>query len=49
MLYTSNFAIFSLHEAAKVTNNPHHIEAVNKLAEFLIRIQVKSDKHEDLN
>ena len=49
MLYTSNFAIFSLHEAAGVTNNPVHIEAVNKLAEFLVRIQVRSEKYDDLD
>jgi hypothetical protein len=49
MLYTSNFAIFSLHEAASVTQNPEHIEAVNKLAEFLVRIQVKSVKYDDLD
>lgn len=49
MLYTSNFAIFSLHEAASVTQNPEHIEAVNKLAEFFIRIQVKSEKYDDLD
>ena len=49
MLYTSNFAIFSLHEAASVTRNPKHVEAVNKLAHFLIRIQVRSDRYEDLD
>ncbi len=44
MLYTTNFAIFSLNEAACVTNNPVYFEAVNKLAEFLVRIQVSSKK-----
>ena len=49
MLYTSNFALFSLNEAANVTNNPVYSEAVSKLAEFLVRIQVKSKKYDDLD
>lgn len=49
MLYTSNFAFFALNEAAKVTNNPAHIEAVNNLADFLVRIQVKSQNHIDID
>lgn len=49
MLYTSNFAFFALNEAAKVTNNPAHIEGLNKLADFLVRIQVKSQNHIDLD
>lgn len=49
MLYTSNFAIFSLNEAAKVTNNPKYLDAVNKLAEFFVRIQVRSEKYDDLD
>lgn len=49
MLYTSNFAFFALNEAAKVTNNPVHLEAVNKLADFLVRIQVKSENHKDID
>lgn len=43
MLYTNNFAFIGLNEAAKATNDPKHIEAVNKLSDFLTRIQVKSD------
>ncbi len=49
MLYTSNFAFFSLNEAAHATGNKQYKEAVNKLADFLTRIQVKSDKHKDLD
>jgi hypothetical protein len=49
LLYTSNFAVFSLNEAARVTNNPAYIEAVSKLAGFLVRIQVKSEKFNDLD
>jgi hypothetical protein len=47
MLYTSNFAFFSLNEAAKATGDRRYQQAVDKLSEFLIRIQVKSGKHPD--
>jgi hypothetical protein len=49
MLYTSNFAFFSLNEAAHATGNQNYKKAVEKLAEFLTRIQVKSDRHKDLD
>ena len=49
MLYTSNFAFFTLNEAAHATGNPKYKEAVEKLADFLVRIQVKSDKYKDLD
>ena len=49
MLYTSNFAFFALNEAASVSGNPEYIAAVNKLSDFLVRIQVKSRSHPDLN
>lgn len=49
MLYTCNFAFFSLNEAAKVTHIKEYENAVKKLSDFLIRIQVKSDKHKDLD
>jgi len=49
MLYTSNFAFFSLNEAAHATGNPEYHKAVEKLADFLVRIQVKSEKHNDLD
>lgn len=49
MLYTSNFAFFSLNEAAHATGNPTYQKAVDKLADFLIRIQVKSTRHKDLD
>lgn len=49
MLYTSNFAFFSLNEAARATSNPKYKEAVDKLSDFLIRIQVKSDKYAHLD
>lgn len=49
MLYTNNFAFFALNEAAKATNEKRHVEAVNKLSDFLIRIQIKSNNHPDLD
>ncbi|MDF9797584.1 hypothetical protein OKW21_002847 [Catalinimonas alkaloidigena] len=49
MLYTSNFAFFSLNEAAHATGNPEYRQAVAKLSDFLTRIQVKSNTHNDLD
>jgi len=49
MLYTSNFAFFSLNEAAHATGNPEYFEALEKLSDFLTRIQVKSERIKDLD
>lgn len=49
LLYTSNFAFFTLNEAAHATGNEAYKEAVSKLADFMIRIQVDSQEHEDLD
>lgn len=49
MLYTSNFAFFSLNEAAHATGNDQYKKAVDKLSDFLTRIQVKSNKYNDLD
>ena len=49
MLYTSNFAFFSLNEAAHATGNPQYLTAVRKLSDFLTRIQVQSPRHNDLD
>lgn len=49
MLYTSNFAFFTLNEAAHATGNKQYKEAVAKLSDFLTRIQVKSDRYKDLD
>ncbi|NER13774.1 hypothetical protein GWK08_10010 [Leptobacterium flavescens] len=49
MLYTSNFAFFALNEAAHATGNSRYHEAVAKLSEFLARIQIKSEKHNDMD
>jgi hypothetical protein len=49
MLYTSNFAFFSLNEAAHATNNPEYFAALEKLSDFMTRIQVKSEAIKDLD
>jgi hypothetical protein len=49
LLYTTNFAFLGLHEAAHATGDPKIEAAVNKLAEFLCRIQVYSEAHKQLH
>ncbi len=43
LLYTTNFAFLGLHEAAAATGDERIVQAENKLAEFLCRIQIRSD------
>ncbi len=49
MLYTSNFAFFALNEAAQATKEPKYLAAVDKLADFLVRIQTSSSGRADLD
>lgn len=49
MLYTTNFAFVGLCEAASATNNPEYTKALNQMNDFLIRIQVKSDKFKNVD
>lgn len=49
LLYTTNFAFLGLHEASYALKDPKVDKAVDKLAEFLCRIQVKSEKHPELH
>ncbi|MEG1916230.1 MAG: hypothetical protein RR061_06070 [Muribaculaceae bacterium] len=49
MLYTTNFAFFGLNEAVRLTGNPTHKEALNRISDFLIRIQVSSEKFKDVD
>lgn len=49
LLYTTNFALLGLHEAAAATADRDIVEAEDKLAEFLCRIQVKSDAQPAVN
>lgn len=48
LLYTTNFAFLGLREAVAATHDPAYIRAENKLAEFLCRIQIRSEKHPEL-
>lgn len=43
LIYTANFALLGLHEASYASKDPLIKDVGDKLAEFLIRIQVKSD------
>jgi hypothetical protein len=49
MLYTTNFAFFALNEAAQATQNPKYLAAVDKLADFLVRIQTTTSGRADLD
>jgi hypothetical protein len=49
LLYTSNFALVGLHEAAAATGEVSYRRAEDKLAEFLCRIQVQSRAHPELD
>ncbi|MGO4294973.1 hypothetical protein [Chitinophaga sp. RAB17] len=49
MLYTCNFALFSLNEAAQATGDKKYKAAVDKLSAFLTRIQVQSRQHPDVD
>ncbi len=43
-LYTTGFALLAFHEAAAVTHDEKLKQAEDKLAEFLCRIQIRSEK-----
>ena len=49
MLYTTNFAFLALREAAEATGDPAIRAAENKLAEFLCRIQIRSETQPSLD
>ncbi|MPZ19962.1 MAG: hypothetical protein GEV06_18910 [Luteitalea sp.] len=49
VLYTSNFAFLGLHEAAAATGEPLYREAADRLAEYLCRIQVSSERRPELD
>ena len=48
-LYTTGFALFALHEAVAATSDAKLKQAEDKLAEFLCRIQIRSEKYPWLN
>ena len=49
MLYTCNFAIFGLNEAACATKDPEIRKMADSLAEFLVRIQARSEKYKSVD
>jgi hypothetical protein len=49
MLYSCNFALVGLHEAAAATGDPFYAQAAEKLARFLARIQTRSEAHPELD
>ena len=49
LLYTANFAFLGLHEAAAATHDANYRTAEDRLAEFLCRVQVRSDRHPELD
>lgn len=49
MLYTNNFAFFSLNEAAHATGSERYADAVDRLGAFLVRVQAKSTEVTDLD
>lgn len=49
LLYTANFAFLGLHEAAAATGEKVYRDAEDKLAGFFCRIQIKSEKHPELD
>ena len=49
LLYTCNFTSLGLNEAYAATGDPQYKRMADKLSEFLIRIQVKSEKHKELD
>ena len=49
MLYTCNFAFLGLHEAYAATGEKQYREMADRLAEFLVRIQVRSEAHPELD
>ena len=49
MLYIGNFALSSLHETAAATGDAHYSEAEGRLTDFLCRIQIRSERHPELD
>ena len=49
MLYSCNFALIGLHEAAAATGERLYAEAEERLARFLCRIQVRCEAHPELD
>ena len=49
LLYTMNFAISGMHEAAVATGDPQYARVVDRMADFFIRVQTRSETHPELD
>jgi hypothetical protein len=49
LLYSMNFAAIGMHEAAAATGDPEYARAADRLADFLIRVQTRSETHPELD
>jgi len=49
LLYTCNFTFLGLHEAHAATGDPRYRRMADRLAEFLLRVQVRSEAHPELD
>lgn len=49
MLYTCNFTFLGLNEAAAATGDPQFRRMADELADFLVRIQIRSEAHPELD
>ncbi len=49
LLYSCNFALIGLHEAAAATGEACYTEAEDRLARFLCRVQARSEVHPELD
>ncbi|MBD2862864.1 hypothetical protein [Paenibacillus oceani] len=45
LLYTANWGLIGLHEAAATTGDGHLREAADRLTSFMLRIQIRSQQH----
>jgi hypothetical protein len=43
-----NFAFLGLHEAASATGDPYYVDKEDRVANFLCRVQVRSEMHPEL-
>ena len=49
LLYATNFAFIGLHEAAAATGDPDLRRAEDRMADFLVRIQIRSEVRSELD
>ena len=49
LLYTCNFALLALHEAAAATGDSFYQTAEDKLTAFVCRVQIRSESHPELD